>query len=183
MDDTTRRLDAIDNELEIGFDQKFERKWRTLEIASQGVMLLIVLAALVGLFGRGPLSHRTHMTSDGRLAVDFEPLARWGTTTQVTVHLSSPKDGTAGEGGAVQARVFVSNEIVEPLGLQQVIPQPNATEANGGGVVYDFAIPPGRDGGLVRFVLKPSTVGLVTAEVREGTASGESLSWTQLVLP
>jgi len=38
MDDTTRRLDAIDNELEIGFDQKFERKWRTLEIASQGVM-------------------------------------------------------------------------------------------------------------------------------------------------
>lgn len=35
MDDTTRRLDAIDNELEIGFDQKFETKWRKLKIASQ----------------------------------------------------------------------------------------------------------------------------------------------------
>jgi len=186
MDDATRRLDTIDEELEVGFDQKFEKKWRRLEIGSQGVMVLIVLAALAGLFGRGPFSHRTHRTSDGRLAVDFEPLARWGTTTQVTVHLSSPITSSAaprGEGATVQARVFVSNEIVEPLGLQQVIPQPNATEAIGGGAVYDFAIPPGQDSALVRFVLKPSTVGLVTAEVREGDAGSESLSWTQMVLP
>ena len=115
------------------------------------------------------------------LAIDFEPLARWGTTTQLTVHLSSPKGGTADQFSAVQARVFVSNEIVEPLGLQQVVPQPNATEAIGGGAVYNFAIPPGRNSAMVRFLLKPSTVGLVTAEVRE--VDGESLFWTQMVLP
>jgi hypothetical protein len=181
MDDTTRRLDAVDDELEIGFDQKFETKWRRLEIASQGVMALFVLAALVGLFGRGPFSHRTHKTADGRLAVDFEPLARWGTTTQVTVHLSAPLDGTQkGEGVALLARVFLSNEIVEPLGLQQVIPQPNATEAIGGGAVYDFS---GQDSAMVRFVLKPSAVGLVSAEVRQGAPGRESLTWSQLVLP
>jgi hypothetical protein len=181
MDNATHRLDAIDDELEIGFDQKFEKKWRKLEIGSHAVMVLFVLAALVGVFGRGPFSHRTHKTSDGRLAIDFEPLARWGTTTQLTVHLSSPKGGTADQPSAVQARVFVSNEIVEPLGLQQVVPQPNATEAIGGGAVYNFAIPPGRNSAMVRFVLKPSTVGLVTAEVRE--VDGESLFWTQMVLP
>ena len=52
MDDTTRRLDAIDDELEIGFDQKFEKKWRGLKVASQGVMVLFVLVVLAGLLGR-----------------------------------------------------------------------------------------------------------------------------------
>jgi hypothetical protein len=55
------------------------------------------------------------------------------------------------------------------------------TEAIGGGAVYNFAIPPGRNSAMVRFVLKPSTVGLVTAEVRE--VDGESLFRTQMVLP
>lgn len=183
MDDITHRLDAIDDELEIGFDQEFEKKWRGLEIASQGLMVLFVLAALVGLFGRGPFSHRTHKSADGRLAVDFEPLTRWGTTTQVTVHLSAPADGTQSGEDGVQARLLVSNEFVEPLGLQQVIPQPNATEAIGGGAIYNFAIPPGQDSGMVRFVLKPSTIGLVNAEVREVGPGGASLSWTQWVLP
>jgi hypothetical protein len=88
----------------IGFDQKFEKEWRKLEIGSHWVMVLFVLAALAGVFGRGPFSHRTHKTSDGRLAIDFEPLARWGTTTQLTVHLSSPKGGTADQSSARQQR-------------------------------------------------------------------------------
>jgi hypothetical protein len=65
MDNATHRLDAIDDELEIGFDQKFEKKWRKLEIGSHWVMVLFVLAAPAGVFGRGPFSHRTHKTSDG----------------------------------------------------------------------------------------------------------------------
>jgi hypothetical protein len=184
MDEKTHRLSAVDDELEIGFDQTFERKWRRLELASQVVMGLFVLAALVGLFGRGPLSHRTHATADGRLALDFEPLARWGTATQITVHLSGQGQTTSPAEGAVEpARLFVNNAIIEPLGLQQVIPQPDATKAAGGGAVYEFAIPPNRDSALVRFILKPSQIGLVNAEVREGGPDGVALSLTQLVLP
>ncbi|MGA7806030.1 hypothetical protein, partial [Bradyrhizobium sp.] len=90
---------------------------------------------------------------------------------------------SAGEGGSSRARVFISNVLIEPLGLQQVVPQPNRTEAMGGGAIYDFAIPPGQDSALVRFILKPSSVGPVRAEIREGGPAGEGLSWTQLVLP
>jgi hypothetical protein len=37
VDNATHRLDAIDDELEIGFDQKFEKKWRKLEIGAIGL--------------------------------------------------------------------------------------------------------------------------------------------------
>jgi hypothetical protein len=182
MDNSPRRLDAIDDELEIGFDERFEKRWHRLEIGSHVLMALFVLAALGGFFGRGPFSHRTEKTADGRLAVDFEPLARWGTDTQVTVHLSAP-GRLAGPGAAVAAHLFVSSAVIEPLGLQRVIPTPNETESIGGGAIYDFTIPPGEDTAFVRFVLRPSTVGLVTAEVRTGGPDGEPLSWKQLVLP
>jgi hypothetical protein len=183
MDKDSQRLDAIDDELEVGFDQTFERKWRRLELASHAIMALFVLAALLGLFGRGPLSHRTHMSANGRLSLDYEPLVRWGTSTQVTVHLSTPDVRPAADEGAFQKIwVSVNNAVVEPLGLQQVIPQPDATKAIDGGTMYEFAVPPGQDDALVRFVLKPSAVGLVHADVGDDSGAN-SLSWSQLVLP
>jgi hypothetical protein len=183
MDDKTHRLDAVDDELEIGFDQTFERKWRRLELTSHAVMALFVLAALAGLFGRGPFSHRSDRTADGRLALDFEPVARWGTTTQITVHFANSNGSkTAAETTAASAQLFVNNAVIEPLGLQQVIPEPDSTEAVGGGAIFQFAIPANSDGASVRFVLKPSGVGFVKAEVREGLG-GQALAWSQLVLP
>jgi hypothetical protein len=146
-----------------------------------GVMALFVLAALVGLFGG--VRSATALTK--------RPTAAWRWTLSLgALGHHHPGDGSPKRrmmepkrAKAVLARVFVSNEIVEPLGLQQVIPQPNATEAIGGGAVYYFAIPPGQDSAMVRFVLKPSAVGLVSAEVRQGAPGGESLTWIQLVLP
>ena len=176
-DAAPRGADAVNDELEVGYDEAFEKKWRRIELSSHGLMLLIVLAALAGLFGQGPLSHRTHQTPDGRLAVDFEPLARFGTTTQVTLHLSSsdPADSAPNP-----VRVFVSSALIEPLGLQQVIPEPVSTEPAGGGVIYTFNILSGKDSGLVRFQLMPSTIGPIRVDAHQGD---ESLSWTQVVLP
>jgi hypothetical protein len=183
MANGSQRLNAVDDELEIGFDQTFERKWRRLELASHAAMGLFVVAALLGLFGRGPLSHRTHMTANGRLALDFEPVARWGTSTQITVHLSAPEVRSSVDEGAFQTiSVSVNNAIVEPLGLQQIIPRPNATKAVSGGALYEFAIPRGQDSALVRFVLKPSAVGLIRADIGDGP-EGNSLSWSQWILP
>ncbi len=171
-----RGADAVNDELEVGFDEPFERRWRVVEHLARGGMLLIVLAALGGFFGEGPFSHRTHKTPDGRLAVDYEPLARFGTTTQVTLHLSSSAaDGTIGH-----VRVFVSTVLVEPLGLQKVLPTPDSTEAVGGGIIYTFAVPPGVDSALVRFQLMPSTIGPVRVDAHQGD---EALTWTQWVLP
>jgi len=172
-DEKPRGAALVNDELEVGYDSAFERKWRTIELVSHGLMAAIVIAALAGLFGRGPLSHRTHWTPDHRFGVDFEPLARYGTTTQVTLHLSSPDPD-------VPVDVFVSSALIEPMGLQSIFPRPLDREAIGGGITYRFMIPAGQDSGLARFVLKPATVGPVQIELHQGDAS---LSFRQWVLP
>jgi hypothetical protein len=173
-DTPQRGAAAVDDELEVGFDRDFEARWARAQIISHVVMIVIVIAALIGLLGRGPLSHRTLWTPDGRLGVNFEPLARFGTSTRVTLHLSAPG------GNPAQARVILSSSIVEPMGLQQIIPAPVGAEAAGRELAYTFDIAPGKDSGLVRFVFKPATVGPVQLYVKAGV---DSISFTQWVLP
>jgi hypothetical protein len=167
----------INDELEVGYDADFEARWRHIELASHGCMLVVVAAALVGLFGRGPLSHRTHQSDDGRLAVDFEPIARYGTSTQITLHLSPDAQG-AGKSGT--ARVFMNSALIEPMGLQQVIPEPASSAAVAGGTALVFNVPEEKSPVAVRFVVKPNNVGPIRLEARQG---GSRLGWTQIVLP
>jgi hypothetical protein len=180
MDQQAQRLDTIDEELELGFDQSFENTWRKLELTTHALLLLFVIAALGGAFGRGPLDHRSQANSDGTLSIDYEPVVRYGTTTQITVHVAGSEQGNS-EIARPAARLFISNTLIEPLGLQQVIPQPNETTASSAGAIYRFEVPPNKAGALVRMVIKPSSVGPVQAKI--GNEDGESVSFTQLALP
>jgi hypothetical protein len=172
----------VDNELEVGYDEAFEARWRHLELASHAGMAVIVAAALAGLFGQGPLSHRTHQTGDGRLAVDIEPITRYGTSTQITLHLSSDRPSVRGQSSTFSgtAHVILNSALIEPMGLQQVIPAPVSSKAVAGGIELVFNVPSDATRAAVRFVVKPNHVGPVRLEVRQ---ADEDLAWTQVVLP
>jgi hypothetical protein len=169
-----RGASAVDDELEVGFDKDFERRWARTESISHGIMAVVVLAALSGLLGHGPLSHKTIWTPDGRLAVDFEPLARFGTATQVTLHLPSEP------GSLDRVPIVLSSSIAEPMGLQQIIPAPVESQPAGRELAYEFNIAPSSNSGLVRLALKPAVVGRVNLYAKVGT---DTVSWTQWVLP
>jgi len=181
-DSPVRGAAPVNNELEVGYDAAFESRWRHAELVSHVCMAFIVAAALSGVFGRGPLSHRTHQSEDGRLAVDFEPIARYGTSTQITLHLSPdvPSIGALSGLEPGTARVVLSSALIEPMGLQQVIPSPASSEAVGGGIGLVFNIPAGKSGAEVRFVIKPNDVGLIRLDIARGNTR---LSLTQFVLP
>jgi hypothetical protein len=169
--------DSVNDELEVGYDERFETLWRRVELTSHALMLLFVLAALAGVFGRGPISHRTYRSPDGLFSVDFEPWSRNGTATQLTFHLP-PSQGTSAN--PVPVRLFLGSAIVEPLGLQQVLPRPNRSEPADGGAFYIFDTASKAGDAMIRLVLKPSSVGPAHVEARLGD---ETLSWTQWVLP
>jgi hypothetical protein len=173
----------FESELEVGFDERFEKRWCYIERGSQLLMLLVVLAAGVGLLGRGPVSHRTHHSLDDTLSVDFEPIARHGTSTQVTFHLrtqaarAAPTDS---EAGRVVIPLAVDTLIAEPLGLQQVIPTPPNAMPGDRQITYLFTANLADPESVVRFVLKPDTVGPVTLHAHYLDAQ---VTWTQWVLP
>jgi hypothetical protein len=173
-----RGADPVNDELEVGYDEPFELRWFALERAGHLLMLVFVGAALAGLMGHGPFSHRSLAASDGSLRVDYEPVARFGTPTQITLHLSSPPDPA---GARPEAAVHIGTPAVEPLGLQQVIPQPLRTIVEADGMTMIFPVPPGQTDLLVRLQARPTATGPIAVTAHEG--SGRPLRWTQYILP
>jgi hypothetical protein len=176
-DSPLRGAAPVNDDLEVGYDEAFETRWRHTQFVSHGCMVILVVAAAAGVFGRGPLSHRTLLSTDARLMVDFEPLARYGTSTQITLYLSSD---VWGEGQSGTAHVVLNSALIEPMGLQQVIPEPASSAAVAGGTALVFNVPEEKSPVAVRFVVKPNNVGPIRLEARQG---GTRLGWTQFVLP
>jgi hypothetical protein len=170
-----RGASPVNDELEVGYDARFERTWHRAEIAGRVVMVLIVAAGLAGLFGRGPFSHHTEATAARTLSADFEPVARWGTPTDVTLHIRPPP------GDQHEVRIRLSSQFVEPMGLSGTLPRAEVERAAGGDLLLTLSLPPAPTEALLRIKLNPIAIGPVSLFAQ--VDGGERLTWTQVVLP
>ncbi|WP_158742459.1 hypothetical protein [Acidisphaera sp. L21] len=166
--------DRVNEELEVGFDQRFERLWRRAEQVGRWIMVLFVAAGIAGFLGRGPYSHETAKSIGTGLTVDFEPVTRSQAGTQVTFNLDNASASSTID-------IFVGTNIVEPMGLQRIEPQPLQTRLVDGGMVMTIPVAPGTRDAKLRLMLQPMSLGpneLVAQ--REGYAAQR---WTLFVLP
>jgi hypothetical protein len=62
------------HDLELGQDLRFERRWWTVQRVSWCIMLAVVVAAVVGLLGDGPLGERKR--EEGALTIRYSSIAR-----------------------------------------------------------------------------------------------------------
>jgi hypothetical protein len=170
-----RGADPVNDELEIGFDQPFEKRWHVVELVARGVMIVYVLAAGAGLLGSGPFSHHQITDSTHSFEVDYEPITRDGNSTQITIHILRPPPGAA------QLAITLNNQFGEPFGLSDVLPRPARIIAGPDGMTDLFDILPGEGGDLVRFKGSPTQAGVMRLSAQLGT--GPKLSWTQVVVP
>jgi hypothetical protein len=166
--------DRVNDEFEVGFDQDFERKWYYAELAGRAVMILFVAAALAGLLGRGPLSHRRVYAAGGGLSVDYEPVARHNTPTTVTLHIPNE---TAAPRPVV---VFVGQTMIEPMGLQRTVPLAESSTVNRDGLSLHFVIQPNQPDALIRLELLPTALGVVRLQA---AADGKHVAWSVFVAP
>ena len=166
--------DQINDEFEVGFDEPFERSWVKAEWVGRIVMIALVAAGLAGVFGRGPFSHRTEKSAESALALDFEPIARAQSPTQITCHIDKPTYSP-------EMNLFIGTNTVEPMGLQHIVPQPIATKGVQDGLTLTLAIPPGTHNAEIRLDLEPAALGenQLIAQL-DGHAP---IRWTQYILP
>ncbi|MFP5236307.1 MAG: hypothetical protein ACLGSD_10420 [Acidobacteriota bacterium] len=123
----------IHDEIAVGEDIDFQRKWWRFEKIIWPILLLIVLADVLGAFGRGWLAKAHAATPDHALTLDYERVARAGTPSIMTF-----KFGPA----AIQNHrivLFVSDSIVKPLGAQRISPEPALSIIGKDGITYIFA--------------------------------------------
>lgn len=121
------------NELAVGEDIEFQRKWWRFESIVWPILMLIVLADLLGAFGRGWLSKAHAETPDHAMTLDYERIARASTPSVMTFRFNE----NAIHNGRIV--LFVSNAVVKPLGAMRISPEPALSTVGGNGITYTFA--------------------------------------------
>ena len=155
----------VGNELAVGEDLGFQRKWWRFERGVWIVFALIVLLDVLGAFGRGPLANAKLLSPAHLMNIEYERIERFSTPSILTVHFSP----AAIHDGKVQ--LWVSESVVKTLGNQRIVPQPASSMIGNGGILYTFQSSPLPDS--VQFALQPAYPGVSHIELR---VPGESLA-------
>jgi hypothetical protein len=142
----------VGNELAVGEDLEFQRRWWRFERIIWILFLCILVCDMLGLFGRGWLARAQRSTPDKALTLDYERFERASTPSIMTLKFGpdAVKDGNI--------QVYVSDDVVKWLGAQRVSPQPAVSHVGSGGITYTFAAGPAP--ATVQIELEPSFPGL-----------------------
>ena len=120
-------------DIELDQDLDFEyRQWR-VQRAGWVVMVVIVVAALIGLFGTGPLSSSV-AGSDDSVTVAYERFIRRQGEAELTIGIAG---GQATEG---QVELWLDAAYHGEIQIQQISPEPEEVRSSGDRVTYVFAV-------------------------------------------
>lgn len=115
--------------LEVYEDVAFQKKEWLFERCGWAFLLLIILAALLGLFGSGPLSRVSSQTDDGAIRVSFGRFLRWQTSQVIEIEFIQAD---------LAHEVGISNELLKRWSLQKVTPEPDKVIPGKESTLYRF---------------------------------------------
>ena len=162
-------------DLQIDEDLATQRKLWLVQRVGWGLMALVIAAAMLGLFGKGPLSDATVGRERGALRMEFERFTRYMTTSELHV-LVGPD---AARGGEVQ--VWLSRDYVRRVKIDQITPEPAAVAAQGDRYLYTFRAKTENKPISLTFFVTPKAFGVFDGEV--GGPGGEVHAFRQYVYP
>jgi hypothetical protein len=150
--------------------------WRVQRLA-WALMVLVVLAALLGLTGSGPLSRKSVTSADGTVRVEYERFLRRGATTTLRIHSGPNRRGAAG------FSVWVARPYLEDVTIQGIQPPPEGVQAGYDRVTWRFEVSSQDPGApmTVTIHLVPGAIGCLRAAV--GLDARPGLGFSQWVYP
>lgn len=104
-------------------DPRERRRSRMVHYIGTGLFVLVLLAGLIGLVGKGPLSKAHGSSADGNLSVDYYRFIRYQGPVETT--LSIDRDAT--RDGSVQ--LSLSRDFIEKIELRRIEPEPESQSA------------------------------------------------------
>jgi hypothetical protein len=161
--------------LELDQDMPFqERAWRAERIAWI-VLTLIVVAALIGLFGTGPLSSTTAGNAESGLTASYERFVRHDGQSSLELQVSPDQ---ASEG---QVEVWLSAGYLEDIELQQLSPQPDEVRTDGERDIFVFLVDDPASPISITLLFRPDTMGRISGDI--GVVDGPTVSVRHISLP
>lgn len=162
-------------DLEIDQDIAFQqREWRAQRVG-RIAMLAIILAALAGVFGAGPVSSASVRTPDGRLRLEYDRIARHGAPEPLRVHV-----GPRASGDSV-IDLWIDQRYMHGLVVRGISPEPTQVWAGDQRLVYRFHLAdPSRAADIV---FQVDADKLWSRRGAMGLVNGDSIRFRQFVLP
>ena len=161
--------------IEIGEDLEFQRRsWRVQRIG-WAVMMLIVAAALLGIFGGGPLSN-ARAGDANRFGIDYQRFVRLESPEKITFNV-----GSASATGASSVDIWIDRGWLEKHDISSIVPEPSETRVTPDRVIYRFAVDSTGVPLRIDFDLETKAMGILKG--RAGIADGNPMTFTQLAYP
>lgn len=162
--------------LQIEEDIDFQRRWWRVQRVGWVVIALMLLTALLGFLGSGPLSKGTALVP-GIMRVEYQRFTRYQTPETLTVHLEA-----AAIAGPV-VRIGIDRRYLDRSRLESVVPPPRRVHAAADRLIYEFDVAePGRPL-MIAFGLQPQRVGLGGGRVSLERSNPEAAAFRQVVHP
>jgi hypothetical protein len=160
-------------DLERDRDLRFQRREWTVQRAGWLVMMAIVLAALTGLFGSGPLSTATAEVEP--LQLQYTRFERRHAPTKLEVSVASSAVSQD------QVEVWFSSDYLARIEITSIVPEPEEVSETDDRVIYRFNIDDQTRAPEILMTLEHDEPGLTTG--RMGLIDGPELAFWQVVYP
>jgi len=144
-------VSKVNNEIAVGSDLEFQRRWWTFERVLWIFFDCVIVADVLGCFGRGPVAKAHASLPDRSMQVSYERIERYGSPSIIRIDFGP----NAVHDGKVQ--LWVSESVVKGLGNQRISPQPVESVIGNGGITYTF--PASGPPASVQFALEPTSPG------------------------
>jgi hypothetical protein len=162
-----------DLELEEDYEAQL-RTWRFQRIGWV-VIGLVLLAALLGVFGTGPLSFTSTGSAEGGLQVDYPRFWRYGRPMTVTVNFNPAPDADG------LTRLWIDRAYVRSLRIEGITPEPERSELLPDQIRYVFRVADGQQRVSISINVQPDASGPLRGRV--GMSPGEQVEFTQFIYP
>jgi hypothetical protein len=145
--------------------------WKVQHFA-WAVFALILIAALLGLFGDGLVSHAKAGKSG--LSIEYERFGRYQAPSSLKLRLS------AGGGNTLPA-VWFAREFVDQIEMGEIYPLPERVKVSSDRLIYIFNVAQTNNDVAITFRFKPDGYGKTRG--RLGLVDGPELTFSQFIYP
>ncbi len=169
-------------------DIAFNRREWYIQRAAWAVMVLVLVAAAFGVFGKGAVSRAT-LRADG-LVVSYERFARHGASEQLTVTVMPQEPRAVSAAPAAPAeleqsrnrvRIWLSRQFVDGIEMVGVSPEVESSSASSERVTYEFLPPNATQPTVITFSFRPE--GYWRKRLRVGVEGGPTVEASRFVYP
>jgi hypothetical protein len=175
MDSPARKTSSgqEDTALEIDDDLEHQRHaWRFQRVGWIAIGVLL-LAAVLGLFGKGPLSRSVIADSRHRIIIEYDRIARYETAFRLVIQLEALPESPR------TARLWIDPRYARSLRIEQIAPDADRTETGADGLTYVFHVSAAP--AIITVTGTMQDVGWVHGRV--GTGPGDAVDFRQFVFP